>query len=125
MRIAVLPNPRASGVREALPRVCAALRKLGAEVLLPGEGDAFPSPNADALIRESDVTVAFDEDAVLAVRPAGEPDAPIYLTVDGEEAVPLGPEEEVRLSRAESEACLIMLGRRPFYEVLNRKLMNR
>ncbi len=39
----------------------------------------------------------FDEDAVLAVRPAGEPDAPIYLTVDGEEAVPLGPEEEVRL----------------------------
>ena len=46
MRIAVLPNPRASGVREALPRVCAALRKLGAEVLLPGEGDAFPSPNA-------------------------------------------------------------------------------
>ena len=48
-----------------------------------------------------------------------------YLTVDGEEAVPLGPEEEVRLSRAESEACLIMLGRRPFYEVLNRKLMNR
>ena len=56
MRIAVLPNPRASGVREALPRVCAALRKLGAEVLLPGEGDAFPSPNADALIRESDVT---------------------------------------------------------------------
>ena len=65
MRIAVLPNPRASGVREALPRVCAALRKLGAEVLLPGEGDAFPSPNADALIRESDVTVALGGDGTI------------------------------------------------------------
>ena len=69
MRIAVLPNPRASGVREALPRVCAALRKLGAEVLLPGEGDAFPSPNADALIRESDVTVALGADVTIIQTP--------------------------------------------------------
>lgn len=52
-------------MREALPRVCAALRKLGAEVLLPGEGDAFPSPNADALIRESDVTVALGGDGTI------------------------------------------------------------
>ena len=43
----------------------------------------------------------------------------------GEEAVPLGAQEEVLLSKAEAEACLIMLGRKPFYEVLNRKLMNR
>lgn len=277
MRIAVLPNARASGVREAFPRVCNALRELGAEVLLPDEGDGFPSPNADALIRKSDVAVAlggdgtiihtakraaicgravlgincgrlgfmagleadeleklpalirgeytvekrmlleitvcsgegktvrycalneavvsrgslsrmielevsnrgeqvaryradgvivatptgstayslsaggpvidpalrcllmtpvcphslhtrsylFDEDAELSIRPAGNPDAPVYLTVDGEEAVPLGAQEEVLLSKAEAEACLIMLGRKPFYEVLNRKLMNR
>lgn len=277
MRIAVLPNARASGVREALPRVCDALRKLGAEVLLPDEGDGFPSPNADALIRKSAVAVAlggdgtiihtakraaicgravlgincgrlgfmagleadeltklpalirgeytvekrmlleiavcsdtgkaarycalneavvsrgslsrmielevanrgeqvaryradgvivatptgstayslsaggpvidpamrcllmtpvcphslytrsylFDENAALSIRSAGNPDASVYLTVDGEEAVPLGRGEEVLLSRAETEACLIMLGRKPFYEVLNRKLMNR
>lgn len=277
MRIAVLPNPCASGVREAFPRVCAALRELGAELLLPDEGEAFPSAKADPLIRECDVAVAlggdgtiihtakraalcgravlgincgrlgfmagleadelgklqalirgeytvekrmlldisirsgegrtthfnalneavvsrgslsrmielevsnkgervahyradgvivatptgstayslsaggpvidpalrcllltpvcphslhsrsylFGEDAELSVRPAGQPDAPVFLTVDGEEAVPLGPEADVTLSRAEAEACLIMLGRGPFYEVLNRKLMNR
>ena len=65
MRIAVLPNAHASGVREAFPRVCDALRELGAEVLLPDEGDGFPSPNADALIRKSDVAVALGGDGTI------------------------------------------------------------
>ena len=64
MRIAVLPNPRASGVREALPRVQPPCGKLGASPSAR-EGDAFPSPNADALIRESDVTVALGGDGTI------------------------------------------------------------
>lgn len=35
MRVAVIPNFKASGSGESLGGVCAALEKLGAEVLLP------------------------------------------------------------------------------------------
>ena len=43
MRVAVIPNFKASGSGESLGSVCAALEKLGAEVLLPAETQQFPS----------------------------------------------------------------------------------
>ena len=67
----------------------------------------------------------FDEDAVLAVRPAGEPDAPIYLTVDGEEGTALHPGEEVHISRADTVVRLIKIKSGDFYDILNQKLMDR
>lgn len=276
MQVAVIPNPKASGVCAALPRVCRALEELGARVLLPGDISRFPSAETDGIISQSDVTVAlggdgtiihtakraaicgrpvlgincgrlgfmaglegdeldqlsalihreytierrmlldirleskdgvarfsalneavvsrgalsrmielevknrgervsvyqadgvivatptgstayslsaggpvidpalrcllltpvcphslhsrsyiFHEDAELSILPRAMSDSQVFLTVDGEQAVPVGPEDRVMLSRAEAEACLIKIKSQSFYDVLNRKLMDR
>ncbi len=62
MRIAVLPNPRAGCVRRS---PASAAPEAGGRSPSGWEGDAFPSPNADALIRESDVTVALGGDGTI------------------------------------------------------------
>lgn len=276
MRVAVIPNPKASGVCAALPRVCQALKKLGAQVLLPSDIHGFPSQDTDGIICQSDVTVAlggdgtiihtakraavcgrpvlgincgrlgfmaglegdeldqlaaliggdytverrmlldirletgkgvtsfsalneavvsrgalsrmielevqnqgervslyqadgvivatptgstayslsaggpvidpalrcllltpvcphslhsrsyiFHEDAVLAVIPHMTGDGQMFLTVDGEQAIPIGSDDRIILSRAKAEACLIKIKSQSFYDVLNRKLMDR
>lgn len=276
MQVAVIPNPKASGVCAALPRVCRALEELGAQVLLPGDIHRFPSAGTDELLSRCDVAVAlggdgtiihaakraaicgrpvlgincgrlgfmaglegdeldqlaalihgnytierrmlldiqleagdrvtsfsalneavvsrgalsrmielevrnqgervslyqadgvivatptgstayslsaggpvidpalrcllltpvcphslhsrsyiFHEDAVLSVTPHMAGDSQVFLTVDGEQAVPVGAEDRITLSRARAEACLIKIKAQSFYDVLNRKLMDR
>lgn len=67
----------------------------------------------------------FHEDAELSILPHAMSDSQVFLTVDGEQAVPVGPEDRVILSRAQAEACLIKIKSQSFYDVLNRKLMDR
>lgn len=47
----------------------------------------------------------------------------VYLTIDGEEAVRIEPEEEVTVSRAEAEAQFIRIRNTPFYTVLGNKML--
>ena len=47
----------------------------------------------------------------------------MYLTIDGEEAVRIEPEEEVTVSRAEAEAQFIRIRNTPFYTVLGNKML--
>lgn len=65
MRVAVIPNFKASGSGESLGSVCAALEKLGAEVLLPAETQQFPSEETDEIIAASDVVVALGGDGTI------------------------------------------------------------
>ena len=65
MRVAVIPNFKASGSGESLGGVCAALEKLGAEVLLPAETQQFPSEETDEIIAASDVVVALGGDGTI------------------------------------------------------------
>lgn len=46
----------------------------------------------------------------------------VYLTIDGEEAVCIGPGEEITITRAEVEAQFIRIRNTPFYTVLNNKM---
>ena len=51
--------------------------------------------------------------------------APVYVTVDGEENIPLGPHHTVTIRRAEVAVRLVQLRRNSFYERLRRKLSDR
>lgn len=66
----------------------------------------------------------FGADAVLTVRPQGEERA-IFLTVDGEEGIAVGPQDAVTVRRSELSARMIQIKPTAFYEVLNQKLMDR
>ncbi len=68
----------------------------------------------------------FHEEAVLSLTPRTREDGPsIFLTLDGEEAIPLSSNCEVRITRSNKRAALLKLTERPFYEILDRKLTNR
>ena len=65
MKVAIIPNFHASGVRSALPRVCEALRALGAQPLLPPENMGFPCPHADEVMSEAETVVALGGDGTI------------------------------------------------------------
>lgn len=65
MKVAIIPNFHASGVRAALPRVCEALQALGAQLLLPVENAEFPCPCADELLSAADAVVALGGDGTI------------------------------------------------------------
>lgn len=68
--------------------------------------------------------ILFDAGRVLTVRPApGSPRKGIYLTIDGEETVSVGPEDSVRFARSETPVKLINLTGKSFTDVLNEKLI--
>lgn len=68
----------------------------------------------------------FHEEAVISLTHRMREDRPaVFLTVDGEEAIPLSVDGEVRITRSSSRAALIKLRHQPFYEILDRKLTNR
>lgn len=66
----------------------------------------------------------FADTAELTVRPHGEP-REMFLTVDGEESVPIQPQDTVTVKRSPLAARMIRLQPVPFYEVLNQKLLDR
>ncbi len=68
--------------------------------------------------------ILFGPACVLTAQPApGSPAKGIYLTIDGEETVPVGPEDAVSFSRSPLPVKLINLTGKSFTDVLNEKLI--
>lgn len=86
MRVAVIPNFKASGSGESLGGVCAALEKLGAEVLLPAETQQFPSEETDEIIAASDVVVALGGDGT--IMHTGQAGRPVFPPCSGHQRRP-------------------------------------
>lgn len=63
-------------------------------------------------------------DTVLTVQATAD-DGQVYITVDGEESIPLAPADRVTVRRAEDTARLIRLKAATFYDVLQEKLAGR
>lgn len=64
-RIAVIPNNKATGAEAALPAVCEALRRLGAEVILPEQPGTFGGELIDETIRTCDAAIALGGDGTI------------------------------------------------------------
>lgn len=68
----------------------------------------------------------FDESACLTLCSYNERDAlPLFVTVDGEEAIELKAKEKVIVRQSALQASILKIGKRSFYDTLNKKLMNR
>lgn len=65
MRISLIPNNKAAGVKEAVEKVRKVLNDLGAEVLMPPEGSSFPANATDELLLAGDVAVTFGGDGTI------------------------------------------------------------
>lgn len=68
--------------------------------------------------------IIFDEKSCLCVYSNGGNNASeVYLTIDGEESIPVGPEDRLIFEKSESSVMLINLTGKSFYDVLNEKLI--
>ncbi len=67
----------------------------------------------------------FPTDAVLTLTAGSRRDVPVFVTVDGEAAVPLCENGTVRIQRSLTEASLIHIQERSFYQTLEQKLLHR
>ena len=67
----------------------------------------------------------FRDDAVLTLTPEYRKDVPVFVTVDGEEAIPVPQGGTVCVKRASDTASLIRIKQGSFYETLGQKLLNR
>ena len=67
----------------------------------------------------------FSDTAKITVRPLSPADREVYLTIDGEEGARLDPGSVVTISRSGDDARLIKIKSGDFYDILNRKLMDR
>ncbi len=65
MRVAVLPNYQAEGVKDVIAPLCDALTALGAEVCLPKDNTTFPPADCDSVIVAADTVVALGGDGTL------------------------------------------------------------
>lgn len=70
-------------------------------------------------------TVVFNGSANLEAHAARDADSEIFLTVDGESAIPVPDNSIIRIRRARQVAWIIKLKQNNFYEVLNQKLAER
>ena len=67
-------------------------------------------------------TIIFNEQSIISVTPA-RPEQEIYLTVDGEQGIPIELGDQVLISKSETSVKLINLTSKLFYQVLNEKLI--
>ncbi len=70
-------------------------------------------------------TILFDAASQLEIRAAGSDTGPLFLTIDGEEGVPIGEEDRLLIRKSHSAVRIINLAGKKFYEVLNEKLLGR
>ncbi len=73
-------------------------------------------------------TVIFSGDKTLQIRPrfdGPEDDREIFITIDGEQAIPLGPNDELTIQKSQVSATLLNLNGREFYEIINQKFLGR
>ena len=67
----------------------------------------------------------FHPDAQLCLTPGVRKHIPVFVTVDGEEAIPVPTGGSVTVKRSQITAALIRMKPLSFYETLSQKLMNR
>lgn len=67
----------------------------------------------------------FHESAELLLTTDHRADVTVFVTVDGEEAIPVPEDGVIRVKRSDIQATLIRLKERSFYEILDQKLLNR
>ncbi len=66
--------------------------------------------------------IVFDDESSLSVYLLEE-DAKAYLTIDGEESIPVWPRDRLYIEKSEIAVTLINLTGKSFYDVLNEKLI--
>lgn len=61
----------------------------------------------------------------LTLIPGHRRDVPVFVTIDGEEALPVPPDGVIQVKRSQTEASLIRVKEQSFYETLDKKLSSR
>lgn len=70
-------------------------------------------------------SIMFREDSKLYLSPSGTDEQKMYLTVDGEQSVPIFRTDVLTIEKSELPVKLINLTGKAFYEVINEKLLCR
>ena len=70
-------------------------------------------------------SMMFQADSKLCLMPSGAEEQQIYLTVDGEQSVPIRRTDKLIIEKSELPVKLINLTGKAFYEVINEKLLCR
>ncbi len=65
------------------------------------------------------------DDAEVTLKINQRPGVAVFVTVDGEEAIPVPEDGVVCIKRSQTEVSLIRMNERSFCEILNQKLLNR
>lgn len=117
-------NTRADGVIIATPT--------GSTAYSMAAGGPVVSPEADCIIETPicphslmDRSIIFSADKELIIKASNDVRNIPILTVDGQEAVNLSPESEIHVSISELKTKLIKLKPENFYEILNKKIIER
>ena len=117
-------NARADGVIIATPT--------GSTAYSMAAGGPVVSPEADCIIETPicphslmDRSIIFSADKELIIKASNDVRNIPILTVDGQEAVNLSPESEIHVSVSELKTKLIKLKPENFYEILNKKIIER
>ncbi|MGN1420095.1 MAG: NAD(+)/NADH kinase [Eubacterium sp.] len=117
-------NTRADGVIIATPT--------GSTAYSMAAGGPVVSPEADCIIETPicphslmDRSIIFSSDKELIIKASNDVRNIPILTVDGQEAVNLSPESEIHVSVSELKTKLIKLKPENFYEILNKKIIER
>lgn len=117
-------NTRADGVIIATPT--------GSTAYSMAAGGPVVSPEADCIIETPicphslmDRSIIFSADKELIIKASNDVRNIPILTVDGQEAVNLSPESEIHVSVSELKTKLIKLKPENFYEILNKKIIER
>lgn len=91
----------------------------GGPIVHPAVEGIVLTPIAPHSLNARAVVVSAGDTIKIQVEPIG---APPLLTVDGQEAYPLQPGDEVRVERSPHRTRLVRLGRGGFYSILRAKL---
>lgn len=117
-------NTRADGVIIATPT--------GSTAYSMAAGGPVVSPEADCIIETPicphslmDRSIIFSADKELIIKASNDVRNIPILTVDGQEAVNLSPESEIHISISQLKTKLIKLKPENFYEILNKKIIER
>ena len=70
-------------------------------------------------------SILFDAASRIVIQPAGGENQEIFLTVDGEEGIPIQPGDRLVIEKSPLAVRLLNLTGKAFYEVLNEKLLCR
>ena len=120
----LVKNMRADGIILSTPT--------GSTAYSMAAGGPVVSPEADCLIVTPicphsllDRSIIFSTDAKLTVKAKNDQNNPVMLNVDGGNGVEVGENDEIIISKSELTTKLIKLKPENFYEILNKKIIER